>query len=284
MQELYPFYSISQIQKIFSESALSPQKKWGQNFLIDPNIVRKILQVPKTEQIQHVDVLAEIGSGLGALTHKLVQFEKPIYAFEIDSFLVKYLQEQSYVQNAQIQIIHGNFLETLDILVDKSVYFFGNLPYYISSEILIKIFQKLPLVKGGVFLLQKEFVERITKETSSLSIFLHAFGKWKQEMVVSKNCFYPKPNVDSAVLSFVSHDERILDFSKIPNLELVLRGFFWGKRKTISKILDSSPFFESHQREKLRSIVFENLRKTGKERPEDFQFQEYYEIAKQLEL
>lgn len=282
MQEFYPFYSIAEIQKFFSNSSLSPKKKWGQNFLIDPNIVRKIIQVPKLEQIQQTETIAEIGTGLGALTHKLVQFEKPIYAFEIDPLLVQHLEKQDYIKKAQVQIVQGNVLENLHILVDKSVYFFGNLPYYISSEILTKIFHIVPLVKGGVFLLQKEFVERITKEISSLSVFLHAFGNWKQEMFVSKNCFYPKPNVDSAVLSFVSYKERILDFSKIPNLELILRGFFWGKRKTISKILESSPFFEAHHREKLKSIILENLQKTGKERPEELQFHEYYEIAKLL--
>ncbi len=282
MQETYPFYSISEIQKFFTACSISPKKKWGQNFLIDPNVVKKILQVPKLEHLKKAEILAEVGTGLGALTHKLVQFKKPIYTFEIDSFLTKYLQNQDYVQKFQIKIVQGNFLENLNVLVDKSVYFFGNLPYYISSEILTTTFKSIPHIKGGVFLLQKEFVERITKEASSLSIFLSAFGKWKLEMVVSKNCFYPKPNVNSAILSFVPYQERILDFSKIPNLELILRGFFWGKRKTISKILESSPFFEEIHRKKLRQILFEKLNKTGKERPEKLQFQEYYEIAKTL--
>lgn len=282
MQNRYPFYSVFEIQKFFSKFSVNPQKKWGQNFLIDPNIIRKVLQVPASVQIEKTEVIAEIGAGLGALTHKLVEFNKPLYIFEIDPVLVQHLSQQESLNHFQTRIIQGDVLKNLDLLPEKIVYFFGNLPYYISSEILLRIFKTVKNILGGVFLLQKEFVIRITKEISSLSIFLHAFGNWKMEFVVNKNCFYPKPSVDSAVLSFIPHEKEILAFSKISNLETILRGMFWGKRKTISKILESSPFLELVDKPKLKYILFEILKKTGQERPEDLEFNDYYEIAKLL--
>ncbi|MCX7998532.1 MAG: 16S rRNA (adenine(1518)-N(6)/adenine(1519)-N(6))-dimethyltransferase RsmA [Leptospiraceae bacterium] len=282
MQSHYSFYSPLEIQNFFSKSSANPQKKWGQNFLIDPNIVRKILQVAKQEEILKSEIVAEIGAGLGALTHEIVKFKKPLCIFEIDPLLTDFLSKQSYLHEIDVQIIRGDVLENLHILEKSSVYFFGNLPYYISSEILTSLFKRLKKILGGVFLLQKEFVFRITQETSSLSIFLNAFGKWRREFVVSKNCFYPKPNVDSAVLSFSPHEKEIFDISKIQTLELVLRGMFWGKRKTISKIIEESPFFENLDKLKLKYILFEVLQKTVKERPEELEFQDYYKIAELL--
>lgn len=282
MQTTYSFYSPLEIQKFFSNSSTSPQKKWGQNFLIDPNIVKKILQAAGQEEILKSNIVAEIGAGLGALTHGLVSFKKPIRIFEIDPILVEHLVSQSYLQGVDFQIIQGDVLKNLDVLRENSVYFFGNLPYYISSEILTSLFKNLRKISGGVFLLQKEFVFRITQEMSSLSIFLNAFGKWKMEFVVSKNCFYPKPNVDSAVVSFTPHEKEILDFSKIQTLEVLLRGMFWGKRKTLSKIVEASPFFDKIDKVKLKFVVYEVLQKTGRERPEELEFHDYYKIAELL--
>jgi 16S rRNA (adenine1518-N6/adenine1519-N6)-dimethyltransferase len=275
----YPYLSKLNIQEFLKNSQAGILKKWGQNFLIDPNILRQIIYLPSQEKIFNSEIICEIGPGLGALTHILVTFEKPVVLFEIDPILIKHLKSQQYFSLKKITLIEGDVLKNLNSISNYKAFVYGNLPYYISSEILLNLMKTCPKITGGVFLLQKEFVERITKSHSSISIFLKAFGIWKMEKEVSANCFYPKPEATSAILSFLPYNQPKLTITELETLEILLRAFFWGKRKTLLKILNSSPFIPNLSRELWKEIFLQHCNNLYR-RPEELTEEEYYTLAR----
>jgi 16S rRNA (adenine1518-N6/adenine1519-N6)-dimethyltransferase len=277
----YIYLSKSKIREFLESNEAAIRKKWGQNFLTDPNIIQKILNVPKKETIEGSDWIAEIGPGLGALTHRLPVWNKPVCLFEIDPKLIAHLQFQDYFKSNQMELIPGDVLNNLNFISHKKVFVYGNLPYYISSEIISSILKTCEGLTGAVFLLQKEFADRIAKSISSLSIFARAFGTWTLHGNVSGNCFFPKPTATSAILEFTPHTKDRIANEAIPYLETILRGFFWGKRKTISKILDSSPFLKEEEQILLKEIVLE-LGLERNQRPEEIPEYIYYKIASVL--
>lgn len=279
----YPYLSRTRIREFLETNDAAIRKKWGQNFLTDPNIIDKIIHVPKLDQISNADIICEIGPGLGALTHILGKWKKPLVLFEIDPKLIEHLKAQEYFIKEQILLIEGDVLENLHKVSEKKAFFYGNLPYYISSEILSTLLKSSTQITGGVFLLQKEFAERITKTNSSLSIFVRAFGTWTIHGQVSGNCFFPKPEAVSAILSFSPFSSPQLSGHQIETLEVLLRGFFWGKRKTLSKILDASPFLPDQKRKLWKEIISEEC-KNMNQRPEDLDAEVYYTLAKKCTI
>jgi 16S rRNA (adenine1518-N6/adenine1519-N6)-dimethyltransferase len=273
----YPFYSINSIRSILTEKGGNPRKKWGQNFLINPNIIQFIINSMEVDSIKNSELIVEIGPGLGALTHRLIEFEKEIIAFEIDPIMIQILEEFSY---NNVKIVKGDVIEQLHIVGNKNIYAVGNLPYYISSEILISLVKKLNHLNGGVFMLQKEFAVRIAKEISSLSIFLGAFGKWEIIHHIKGNNFYPAPNAVSSLLKYSPFESPLLIIEAIPILEVLLRGFFWGKRKTIDRLIIDSPFL-TYLKEPLKNLILDfNL--SGRERPEEIPRDLYYNMANKI--
>jgi 16S rRNA (adenine1518-N6/adenine1519-N6)-dimethyltransferase len=275
MNESYPFYSIGRIREFLEENGAAPLKKWGQNFLIDPNIIDYIFNHIDKDALSNSESICEIGPGLGALTHRLPELNKKITLLEIDPALIKHLSN-TYV-SPDIKIIAGDALITLLTLETRKNYFLGNLPYYITSDILITLLKNFPDIQGGIFMVQKEFAERVSHEVSSFSIFARAFGEWKLLKHIKPTCFYPSPTAVSSLLRFVPYKEKILSLDQIEKLEIILRSFFWGKRKTIGKILNESPFMTNPIREKLQSTLQDKILKS---RPQDLSFEIYYELAR----
>ena len=132
-------------------------------------------------------------------------------------------------------------------------------------------------------MLQKEFVEKIIKETSSIGIFLHSFGEWNHIKNVSPSCFYPSPKTESSLLFFKKFENQILTSGETKVLQKILRGFFWGKRKTIQKNIKDSPFFHDSDREKILSIFKSELNLSGNERAEDLKKEDFYKLSKYLQ-
>ena len=191
------------------------RKKWGQNFLRDPNTVSKIIDClnPGKE-----DTILEIGPGDGVLTDRLSTLVKEIHAVEIDPLLVKQLQEKQYLN---VTVYREDILDWDMNLLPGNIKIIGNLPYYISSPILFKLLESNNW-EQMVLMFQKEVAQRIVsrlgnKSYGRLSVMCQVFCNVKIEFTVSKNVFHPKPEVDSAVTTFRpkegSHPE-ITSFSK----------------------------------------------------------------------
>ena len=221
------------------------KKKFGQNFLQDKNIIKKIANVAETN---NEDLIIEVGPGAGALTEELVQ-KSQVLAYEIDQELEDNLKEKFKDKN--FSLILDDFLKrdvNKDIESHKynRLYVIANLPYYITTPIINKIIDdKLPVEKM-VLMVQKEVGERFSAKTgskdySSITVFLNYYFDIKREFIVSRNAFFPKPNVDSVIISFTKKDNKL----SVNNEELffkLIRDSFTQKRKTLKNNLKNYDF------------------------------------------
>ncbi len=224
---------------------LKPLKRFGQNFLTDPNILNKIVTeiFPKSEEN-----IIEIGPGKGALTGKLLEKVKSISAIEID----KRVREELSEKFPQLKLISGDFLE-LDLknlysLKNKKLRVVGNIPYNITSPILFKLIENNNLVNDSVLMVQYEVSKRIkgtkgTKDYGILSVLLNFFADVKFCFKVSPSSFYPKPNVDSAVIHLFFKEIEITDEMK-SYLIKVVKASFGNRRKTLKNSLSNSIFMD----------------------------------------
>ena len=221
---------------------LKPAKKsLGQNFLIDKNIINKIINIAKIEK---KDTVLEIGSGYGNLTEAIIKENpKKLYAIEKDKKIFFYLEEK-FGNNKNLQIINDDILNILKKKVlGKDVIVFGNLPYNISTQILSSLIhssKSKPWYKILIFMFQKEVADRIIaksgeKEFGRLSILANWSLDIKKHFYVSKNCFFPKPKIDSTILSFTPKKKNKYNFKNSKNLEIVTRIIFSARRKMINK-------------------------------------------------
>lgn len=270
------------------ERNANPLKKWGQNFIIDPNTLDFIISSIPKESISNSDSIAEIGIGLGALTHKLAILQKKLFLFEIDPVYIENLKTMEYFNSANTVLFEGDVLKTIISIKDEKVFLTGNLPYYITSEIITTCLKTIPRLTGAIFMVQKEFADRICNEISSLSIFVSAFGKFTYLKKISPTCFYPKPDASSALIRFTPSSANYTT-SQIEKLELLLKTFFWGKRKTINKSIAEAPFLDSIEFNSdypnLRQEILDSLEKNKIElrlRPEELKVEDYHRIIKSL--
>lgn len=177
------------------------KKKYGQNFLHDANIVNNIIR--EIAPSNH-DRFLEIGPGAGAITDSLVHNCQHLSIVEIDDDLVNKLLVK-YQEYQHVNVIKQDILTYDFSLLPSPVRIVGNLPYNISSPILFHCIEHIRYMIDGVFMLQKEFVDRIcakpnSKEYGRLSVMMQHFFTVKLLFLVSANCFYPKPKVDSSVI------------------------------------------------------------------------------------
>lgn len=255
----FPFYSPKTIQEVLGKYETKPKKSLGQNFLIDKNIVDRFFDDFLTRLPRSVQSLGEIGMGLGAFTHRLVLLPYPLYLFELDETLIQIFKETmegSANKTHSITLFQGNCLDYLNQLNGKATYLLGNLPYYLTSDILSFVIKNILDLQGFTFLVQKEFGYRVVKEVSSFSVFLHCFGSFELSKPISSNCFYPSPKVESTFLYYQPNPLPGLDpmlqnpiqrSKNIIKLEALLRIAFWGKRKKLSTVIKKAPnSFYSH--------------------------------------
>lgn len=230
-------YSPVEANKILEEYEFKFKKKFGQNFIVDENVIDNI--VNKTG-IKTDSLVIEVGPGSGALTYKLCQKASHVLCFEIDETLREILNENLKDFN-NVDIVFKDFLsvELKEILSKydyKHLYLIANLPYYITTPIITKIIDENIDVDKMVVMVQKEVGERFNakpnnKSYNSLSVFLQYNFNINKIMDVSRNVFLPKPNVDSEVIEFSSKPKiPVSDLSKFYKL---VRDSFNQKRKTL---------------------------------------------------
>ena len=321
--------SPSFIKEYFLKSNANIRKSWGQNFLIDPNVLLRITnEILKSYNLiknEKLNKILEIGPGFGALTFTLLE-KTNVTAVEIDPVLIDFLKKineddltnldqntnQNLDQNKN-QIIDQNTKQNLEVKIDQILdqnnknnkkekflltlvhlnildfikenkndnfsIIFGNLPYYITTDILISLMQNFNF-ENGIFLVQKEYAERIkTKnKNNSIGIFLQNFGEWDIHFHVSPNCFYPRPKVFSSLISVKKYKNRKCD----PEiLEKILRLSYIGRRK---KMLTNwkknlTTFFPNIDLESFIELA-KKVNITGDERAEDIKCEQYYELTK----
>ncbi len=247
------------------------KKSLGQNFLKDQNIINKIINL---KNIKNKNIV-EIGPGNGALTKKILDKNpKSLIVIEKDNRLLKKLKEK-YKKNKSIIFYNNDILKTdLEKIIKKDSVIFGNLPYNISSQILIRLikFKKWPpKFKDLILMFQKEVAEKISgKSYGRLSIISNYRLKYLNKFDVSANCFFPKPKVTSTVLHLMPLKNINYKINNINNLEYITNIFFSNKRKMVNKNIKK--IFKPNEIKKFKNL---NL----KSRPSDLTKEFYYKAA-----
>lgn len=213
---------------------IAPRKGLGQSFLHDRNIARKIVLLA----FEMGPPFLEIGPGLGALTDLLAEERKETLAVEVDRGLAAFLRAR--YEGSSVKIVEADFLSLPDADLARSFpgggTVLGNLPYSVSSPILLRLMDLREIFPRAVLMLQKEVVDRIRapqggKEYGILSVYLAALGEVREEFTVRRTCFTPSPEVDSAVIS-VRFQHGIPD-GIVRSLQTVVRAAFAQRRKTL---------------------------------------------------
>ena len=267
-------------KEILSKNNFVFKKKFGQNFLLDQNILNNITNLAN---IDKQTLVIEIGVGAGALTTKLAPLAKNVLGYEIDQTLKESLSE-ILKENNNIDIIFDDFLSR-NIKDDLKKYQYdnlvvvANLPYYITTPIITKFIDEKINVSKMVVMVQKEVADRFsakpnTKDYNSLTIFLNYYFNIKKAFIVSKNVFYPKPKVDSAVVVF----EKNKDMIKLKNEPLffkLVKDSFKQKRKNLKNNLSG------YDIETIDSIL-KKFNKSIGSRAEAITIEEFAEISNEL--
>ena len=208
------------------------KKKFGQNFLIDNNNLNKISNLIPSENLN----ILEIGPGNGRLTDKIL-LKKPskLTLIEIDNDLIENLKKK-YQFNNNIKLINADILKIL--LKTKYQLVISNLPYNISSQILVKLSLLNYVPEILILMFQKEFAKRLLdKKLNSINSLVRCFYDVKLKFNVSKNCFRPIPKVDSTVLTFRKIKKRLITKKEINDYIIFKRKLFSHKRKSLRNVL-----------------------------------------------
>jgi 16S rRNA (adenine1518-N6/adenine1519-N6)-dimethyltransferase len=253
---------------------LAPKKSLGQNFLRDENVARNIVE---SLELHSDDVVVEIGPGQGALTKHLSSRVKGVLAVEIDERAIEVLRE---TLGDSVKLIHADVLKvslaSLAREYQAPVRVVGNIPYNITSEILFWLFDSSQSVRDATLMVQLEVARRFvaqpgTKEYGILSVFSQFYSTPEYLFKVSRNSFYPRPNVDSAVVRFRLRSQ--LPACNRGLFKAVVRGTFGKRRKTLRNGLRYMGFSDGQ----LEAVSFDLTR-----RPEDLTLEDFLELTNEL--
>ena len=217
------------------------QKRFGQNFLIDTHVLEKII---KSAEITKEDLVLEIGPGIGTMTQYLCENAREVIAVEIDKNLIPILEKDTLAQYDNVTVINEDILKLdLNALVQernggKRIKVVANLPYYITTPIIMGLFESHVPLKNITVMVQKEVADRMqagpgSKDYGALSLAVHYYATPYIAANVPQNCFMPRPNVGSAVIRLTLHEEPPVKVKDESFLFALIRASFNQRRKTL---------------------------------------------------
>jgi 16S rRNA (adenine1518-N6/adenine1519-N6)-dimethyltransferase len=241
------------------------KKKFGQNFLVDKNILKKISNLVPAQTKN----IIEIGPGIGHLTDFLLNDKiNKLTLIEIDTDFLSTLNKK-YKDSNYVEILNKDIMHVDLSKFDKNNIIISNLPYNISSQVLVKI-NNYYRFKMMILMFQKEFAERlISKKLNNLNCLINCFYEIKKEFNISKNSFIPSPKIESSVLTFKKKEPSLLEYDDINFFSIFKSMIFVNKRKKISTIL------------KKHKLNMENLTDLDK-RAEEYNLNEFISLYKKL--
>ncbi len=256
-------------------------KKFGQNFLISPEGRKRLVDLMELESGMKV---WEIGPGLGAITHMLIQRKVNLTSFEIDHGFASLLEEVAFNDEDNFTLVEGDALKTLFKkrllpLPDRIV---GNLPYNVGSVMIGKLIENSYLPPLMVFTLQREVVDRMTSKPgeddySSFSVLTQIDYENKLSLKLPKGCFWPQPNVESAVVVMKKRETPLVSEELRPIFIPLVRDLFQQRRKTVRNNLNSSEY-GNMGKEKVEELI-RNAGLNGSERAEALKWEDLVRLA-----
>lgn len=234
---------------VLNRYGFSFQKKFGQNFLIDENVVEKIV---REAGVTKDDFVLEIGPGIGTMTQILCENAREVAAVEIDDKLIPILREDTLSWYDNVTVIHEDILK-LDIVRlanerngGRPIKVVANLPYYITTPIIMGLFESHVPLDSITIMVQKEVAGRMqvgpgTKDYGALSLAVQYYAKPNILLNVPASCFMPRPNVDSAVIKLERHENPPVDVKDEHLMFGLIRASFNQRRKTMTNSVGNSP-------------------------------------------
>lgn len=224
------------------------QKKFGQNFLIDTRVLEKIIDA---SGVTKDDMVLEIGPGIGTMTQYLCEHARKVIAVEIDRNLIPILSD-TLSEYDNVRVINEDILKVdINKLVNeendgKPIKVIANLPYYITTPIIMGLFESHVPIESITIMVQKEVADRMqvgpgTKDYGALSLAVQYYASPKIVANVPANCFMPRPNVGSAVIKLTRHEQTPVDVKDEKLMFKIIRASFNQRRKTLQNSLGNSP-------------------------------------------
>ena len=224
------------------------QKKFGQNFLIDPTVLDRIIRAAR---ITKEDCVLEIGPGIGTMTQYLAESAGSVVAVEIDQNLIPILKE-TLAEYDNVSIINDDILKVdLNKIVEEKnggrpIKVVANLAYYITTPIIMGLFEKQVPLQSITIMVQKEVADRMqvgpgTKDYGALSLAVQYYAKPEIVANVPPNCFIPRPNVGSAVIRLTKYEQPPVTVRDVDRMFAIIRASFNQRRKTLVNGLGNAP-------------------------------------------
>lgn len=224
------------------------QKKFGQNFLVDSNVLTKIVEAA---EISKEDCVLEIGPGIGTMTQCLAEKAGRVVAVEIDKSLIPILEE-TLADYDNVRLINADILKVdINKIVEEEnqgrpVKVVANLPYYITTPIIMELFESHVPLQSATVMVQKEVADRMqvgpgTKDYGALSLSVQYYAKPEIVANVPPNCFIPRPNVGSAVIRLTRYQKPPVQVEDEARLFSLVRAAFNQRRKTLVNALSNAP-------------------------------------------
>ena len=264
------------------------QKKFGQNFLIDENVVEKIV---RDAGVTKDDFVLEIGPGIGTMTQILCENAREVVAVEIDDKLIPILTEDTLSWYDNVTVIHEDILK-LDIVKlanerngGKPIKVVANLPYYITTPIIMGLFESHVPLDSITIMVQKEVADRMqvgpgTKDYGALSLAVQYYAKPQILLNVPASCFMPRPNVDSAVIQLTRYEKPPVEVKDEHLMFRLIRASFNQRRKTMTNSVGNSP--ELSVSKEQMAAVLEKCGLSATVRGEALTLEQFAELANVL--
>lgn len=264
------------------------QKKFGQNFLIDPHVLDKIISAA---EITKDDFVLEIGPGIGTMTQYLCENARQVLAVEIDKALIPILKDTLSAYD-NVEVLNADVLK-LDLLqiaqeknAGKPIKVVANLPYYITTPIIMQLFEEKVPIDSITVMVQKEVAERMqagpgTKDYGALSLAVQFYAQPYIAAYVPPNCFMPRPNVGSAVIRLTKHKTPDIKVNNEKLMFKLIRASFNQRRKTLVNSLKNSGELNFTKEDILEAI--EQIGKSETIRGEALTLEEFAKLSDALE-
>lgn len=241
-----PIATLSRTQDILTRYQLHAKKKFGQNFIIEPTIIDRIV---RNANLDNQTAVIEVGPGIGALSEGLAKASKEVWAYEIDQDMIEILKE-TMGQYPNFKVIGQDFLkadlkEALSSLKDSKIKLVANLPYYITAKLLEKIALEGEGILEVIVMVQKDVALKMTssqdlRDRLPLTLFLHSIAEVKVLFDVGRSVFLPSPNVDSSILSI--RFQEVCDIENKERYYHFLQVAFKARRKRLTNNLKNISF------------------------------------------